>query len=293
MGKKNSNSHKVFDYDGATFEQVKSVAFSGIYEHLPHHRGVGLTTLVRFCNDSSRNLSEKEDILPKFDKLIHAHGICFSGLWRIAEDSPYTGYFAKGAEGLLLARASVAGPKTTQGHRRAFGIAGKVFPTMDAQEKVMPGNFVTVSYLTGTKEKHITDIEMTNNPSIGPGIGANFINRVIFRLMDTRPGYRQLHPLSTLGLHRGDRVHTPDLLMLKLSEGIPQVDRHDFRDELRLVNYPNNKLIYTINVRNFDESEWKRIGTIELTEDAISEGGDKQLHFWIPRDIPSGTADAS
>jgi hypothetical protein len=105
--------------------------------------------------------------------------------------------------------------------------------------------------------------------------------------MDTRPGYRQLFPISTIGLKPGDPVVTPDLMQLKPAAGTPRIDEKDFRDEIRLHRYPDHRLVFDIEVRNFDESEWTRLGSIILTEDVISEGSDKQLHFWIPRDIPN------
>jgi hypothetical protein len=128
---------------------------------------------------------------------------------------------------------------------------------------------------------------MFNYPTIGWGLAANLINRVIFRLMDTRPGYRQLYPISTLGLKPGESPVTPDLMMLKVAEGTPRIDARDFRNEIRLAQYPNRKLVYAIYVRNFDEPAWTRLGVLELTEDVVSEGSDKRLHFWIPRDIPN------
>ena len=277
----------IFEYDGSTFAEVKEVAFSGPYDKLPYHRGLGPSTLLQFLNASARSLADRRDIRPRFDKLIHANGICYTGVWRIDRESPYTGYFAQGSEGLILARLSVAGPKITQGNSRAFGIAGKVFPTLDPNEKVKPGNFVTVNHLSGTKDKYITNAEVTNSPTIGLDPAANVINRIIFRLMDTRPCYRHLHPISTLGVPRGSKVVTPDLMMLRVADGTIKVDAKDFRDELRLRNYPNHTLVYTINVRSFRERDWTQIGTIEFTEDSISEGGDKRLHFWIPQDVPS------
>lgn len=282
----------VFEYDGSTFKEVHDVGFSGAYAELPYHRGLGLSTMVQFFNDSARNMFDKRDIRPHYDKLIHANGVCCTGVWRITEDSPYTGYFAKGSEGLVFARLSVAGANIKRGQRRAFGLAGKVFPTMNPNEMVKPGNFVTVDYLTGIKSEHITDTELTNFPAVGPDLGANFVNRVIFRLMDTRPGYRQLFPISTLGVPPGSKVVTPDLMMLKVAEGTVKVDAEDFRDELRLENYPNHKLVYTINVRTFDEKTWTKLGLIELNEYAICEGCDKRIHFWIPRDIPSPEKDS-
>jgi len=277
----------VFEYDGSTFAEVKEVAFSGPYAELPYYKGVGPTNFLQLLNASARNLQDRRDIRPYYDKLIHQNGICYTGVWRIDAESPYTGYFAKGSTGLILARVSVAGPLVKQGFSRALGMGGKIWPTLDPNEKHKPGNFVVVSLLSGTTDKYVTDILMSNKPDIGIDPIANFINRVIFRLFDTRPGFRQLHPISTLGVPRGEPVVTPDLMLLKVAEGTPKVDAVDFRDELRLSNYPNNTLVYTINVRDFGDTEWKRIGTIELTEDAVSEGGDKRLHFWIPSDVPS------
>jgi hypothetical protein len=275
-------------YDGSTFDEVKAVAFAGRYVTLPKHRGLGPTTFLRFLNDSARNLIDRRDVLPRFDKLIHANGICFTGVWRIDADSPYTGYFAKGSQGLVIARGSVAGPQIYSGQRRAYGIAAKVFPTMDAGEKVQPGNFVTVSKLSGERIRHITDYAPTNAPEIGLDPAANFINRVLFRLMDTRPGWRQLYPVSTLGVPPDGEVSTPDLLMLAVAEGTPKVDARDFRDELRLEHYPGGKLVYTVNVKDFGDRDWRRIGSIEFDDYAIAEGGDKRIHFWIPRDVPAG-----
>ena len=146
---------------------------------------------------------------------------------------------------------------------------------------------MAIDTLTGTKSPHITDTELTNFPQVGTDLGAKFVNLVIFRLMDRRPGYRQLFPISTLGLTPDDPVVTPDLLMLRVADGAVKVDAEDFRDELRLEHYPDHKLVYTINVKNFDEEKWIHLGEIELTDYAVCEGCDKQTHFWIPRDLPT------
>jgi hypothetical protein len=276
-----------FEYRGSTFHEVKQAAFAGPYAELPKHKGVGPGTFLQLCADAARNMYDRRDIRPRYDKLIHSHGVCYSGLWEIDQNSPYTGYFKRGSRGLLIARTSVAAMFTTQGHRRALGIGGKIFPTLDPHEKVWPGNFVTVSTLSGSRARHVLDIDVSNFAFVGADPGANLINRVIFRLVDTRPGYRQLYPVASLGLKPGDPVVTPDLLLLKPKSGTPRVDAKDFRDEIRLKNYPEGRLVYDILVKNFDESQWQRIGSITLTEDTISEGSDKRLHFWIPRDLPN------
>jgi hypothetical protein len=274
------------EYHGTSCNAIKSVLWSDPYASPPYHLGLGPIKLVTFFNHSARNLIDKRDLLPYFDKLIHANGICHYGVWKITEDSPYTGYFANGSCGLLIVRMSVAGLTVNSGTRRSFGIGGKIFPTMDPDEIVYPGNFVTVSHLSGLRTKHIVDIEMSNAPTIGLDPLANFVNRVVFRLMDTRPGFRQLHPISTLGVAPGEPVRTPDLMMLKVADDMPRIDAKDFREELRVRNYPNGKLIYSIFVRNIGEASWNRLGSMEFTEDVVSESGDKRLHFWIPRDVP-------
>jgi hypothetical protein len=282
-----TGTYDLFGYDGSTFAEVKEVAWSGPYDALPNNPTVGLKTFLQFLNGSARNLADKRDIRPWYRKLIHPNGICYAGVWRIDQDSPYTGYFARGSEGLVLARASIAGPQIEAGKRRTLGIAGKVFPTMDPDEKVVPGNFVTVSKLSGERIRHIVDYRPTNKPPIGWAPGANLVNRGIFRLVDTRPGWRQLYPVATLGVVPDGDVRTPDLLMLSVAEGTPRVDERDFREELRLERYPDHKLVYTISVKDFGDADWRRIGSVEFTEYAIAEGGDKRLHFWIPRDVPS------
>jgi hypothetical protein len=280
-------AHNTFDYDGSTFAEVKRVAFSGPYATLPYYKGLGPTTFLQFFNASSRNVADKRDIRPTYNKLIHANGICFSGVWRIDRESPYTGYFARGSEGLLLTRFSVAGPQVRRGQARALGIAGKIWPGLDPERKARPANFVTVTDLGGSADPYITNQAPTNSPRVGLTPAALLINRVIFRMVDTRPGYRLLYPISTLGLPPGAPVVTPDLLQLRVAEGTPKVDADDFRDELRLARYPQGRLVYAINVKSFDDASWQQLGTMELTEDAVSEGQDKRLHFWIPLDIPS------
>ncbi|WP_197489289.1 hypothetical protein [Planctomyces sp. SH-PL14] len=274
-----------FGYFGTTFRKLQSVVWSDAYSRIPYHLALGPFRLITFCNHSARNLIDKRDLLPYFDKLIHANGICHAGTWEITEESPYSGFFAKGSKGLLLARLSVAGLTVSPGTRRAFGIAGKLFPTMDHDEQVYPANFVTVSHLSGDRSNYVIDIPVTNRPTIGLDPLANLINRGIFRLMDRRPGFRQLHPISMLGLGPKDPVSTPTLMMLRAPDSLPRVKAKDFREELRVKNYPNGELIFEILVRESTDKAWNRIGRITFTDDIVSESGDKRLHFWIPRDI--------
>lgn len=274
------------EYRGASFQQIHDVVWSDPYDRLPYYLSLGPLRPITFFNHSARNLVDKRDLLPYFDKLIHANGICHAGVWEITEPTDYTGYFATGSKGLVIARLSVAGLTVSAGTRRAFGVGGKLFPTLDPHEVVFPANFVTVSHLSGLRCKHVLDIESTNQPTVGLDPFSNLINRVIFRLMDRRPGYRQLYPISSLGVPPGQPVRTPDLMMLKAADDMPRVDERDFRDELRVRNYPDGRLVFWIFVRSFTDTRWNRIGSIVFTQDVASESGDKRFHVWIPRDIP-------
>jgi hypothetical protein len=275
------------DYRGTTYRYVKEATWSGPYADLPRHKGLGLDTLPQLFNDAARNMHDKRDIRPYYDKLIHSHGVAYAGLWRIDRESPYTGYFRNGSEGLVIARLSVAGPFVEQGSRRALGIGGKIFPTRNLDECVWPANFVATSGLAGSRAKHVLDSEMTNYLRTGLDPITNLIARGVFRAVDTRPNYRQLYPISTLGVAQGDPVITPDMMMIKVAAGTPRVDAKDFRDEIRLSRYPERQLVFDILVKNFEEPEWTRLGSLVLQEDVVSEGCDKRLHFWIPRDIPN------
>lgn len=277
----------LFDYDGSSFREVRDAAFAGPYDELPYNIGIRPGRIIQLFVDSARNLHDRRDIRPYYDKLIHANGIAMSGTWHIDRETPYTGLLATGAEGLLLIRGSVAGLFTTQGTLRSFGIGGKIFATSDPDERVWPANLLTVDKLSGSLGKHVLDQKPTNAPAVGLDPASNLINRVVFRFVDTRPGYRQLYPLTTYGLAPDQTPVTPDQIRLVVPQSIPRVSKRDFRDELRLENYPDNKLIWEVEVKDFGDPEWTRVGRMELTEYAISEGQDKRLHFWAPRDVPT------
>ncbi|MCB1660275.1 MAG: hypothetical protein KDI39_18785, partial [Pseudomonadales bacterium] len=117
--------------------------------------------------DANRTLNETADYYPRLEKHLHSNGICFSGTWNITQKTPYTGYFKQGAQGLMIARASTALTETERGDPRAFGMAGKLFPTTNPNLKVKTANFFTVDVLAGTQRDHYLDVKMTNEPKTG------------------------------------------------------------------------------------------------------------------------------
>jgi len=284
----------VAETQGSTFGDVWGQVQSDPYVRLPHYR-VTLSSFFHFLTSKlkaagKRTISDRSDLLPRFDKLVHPNGICLAGTWNVTEDSPYTGYFAKGSRGLVIVRASVAMSDTTAGHYRAFGMAGKLYPTTNAKhaEALQTANFFLVDDLAGTKIQHYTETAMTNHPASSTRFDLNFIAIgaaaiKAFGAADSNPMIRQMYEVSELGLAPGVKSHTPDVFTVRAAPA-QSVDEKDFRDELRLANH-DGKLVFNMYVDG-DPTKGrygKKIGYLELTEDAVTDSCDHRLHFHHPK----------
>ena len=289
-------------YEGSSFDQVWDQVASDPYPALPHYT-VTLGSFYGFLVDhllaaSRRTLADHRDLLPYFQKLLHPNGICLAGEWVITEDNPYSGYFRRGSRGLIVARASTALTETERGDLRAFGFAGKIFPTLDPARVVKTANFFTIENLGGTRRDYFLDAENTNdilgvaatiNVARYSGVGAAVITD--FNLADpqldpTLIAVRQLYPISELGETDPDAVRTPTWMMITGAPEVPRVLADDFRDELRLANYPGGLRfdIYVSDVgTRSGPKAWQRIGHIQVSADAVSASCDHRLHFSHPR----------
>jgi hypothetical protein len=284
-------------YRGSTFKEVRDQVFSDPYSTLPDHR-ISLASFYKrlknlILQDSRRRVIEQADIVPYFQKLVHPNGIAMTGTWNITETSPYSGYFRHGAKGLIVVRCSTLLSQTNQGEHRGFGFAGKIFPTMDPNEMVKTGSFVTIDVLAGTLARYYTDVALTNAPAIGFNLelitllGALIGGTAAFILADLNPISRPIYPVAELGLRQGEAVKCPKWMMIRASPGTPHVDRADFRDELDLRNYPSHKLRFDISVAADRlptlERDWRHLGHIELTESVASASCDHRLVFKHPK----------
>lgn len=286
-------------YQGSTFREVWDQVRSDPYAN-PQNR-VTVRSFYGFLRDylleaARRTLRDRRDLLPRFDKLLHPNGICLAGTWEITEPTPYTGYFRQGRRGLFIGRASTALSATRRGEYRAFGLAGKLFPTEDQDQAVPTANFFTIEDLGGTLTPHFLDAENTNDiigitirPSsvfLGPlatAVGKAFL--IADRTAD--PGQtliRQLYPIAEAG-ERGTTTRAPRWMKIVGADDVPRVDRADFRDELRIANYPDG-LRFAIHVADegtrLGDKAWREIGVIEIFEDAVSDSCDHRLHFAHP-----------
>jgi hypothetical protein len=288
-------------YAGSSFSQVWSQVASDPYTQLPRDR-VTLGSFFGFLRNhlyeaSRRTLTTRDDLLPWFRKLVHPTGICLAGTWNITADTPWSGHFKKGTRALFIARASDAFGNTERGHYRAFGFAGKIFPTLDPNAVVETANIFTIEDLGGTLRDHFLDAQNENDIlkiSITPqavwstGIGAAALKAFAAadRTIDpTQPTIRQLYPIAELGEPEPDEAREPRWILITGDAGVPRVDKVDLREELRVANYPRGLrfVIYAADVGVRDGAKaYVPIGHIQITADATSDSCDHRLHFPHP-----------
>ena len=241
--------------------------------------------------DAKRTLDERADILEPFSKLAHPNGICLKGIWEIHSDNPYSGYFKKSSKALIIARASSAMSKTRRGEIRAFGLAGKLFPTMNPTQlnTESTANFFVIDDLGGTDAKHYTDVALTNEPTVTTT--SEVLKNLLYALKvakafanaDSNPNIRQLYEISELGESDRTKIITPKWMKIEAQKG-QTVDAEDFRDELIVEN--NKKIVFDILVTSksiHDKKDWKKIGTITFDASVVSISCDHRLHFHHPR----------
>jgi hypothetical protein len=250
---------------------------------------------------ANRTLSDQADYRPYFQKLVHANGICFKGTWEATAASKYTGYFAQGAKGLFIGRISTATPQTTADKDRAFGFAGKIFPTMDPERATKTANFFTVDELTSRATSRFADTELTNEPALHMEKLDGFLNtatragferlQAIFRDADAPEGIRPTYQIARLGLAPGEKPVAPRWIKVRLARRSinPSARDADFRNELAPARYPNG-LIFEVLASDQtkvaeEEEKWKAIGVINADPAVVSFGCDRRAHFAHPRFI--------
>ena len=237
--------------------------------------------------DAKRTLSERSDIREPFDKLAHPNGICLKGIWKITQTNPYSGYFQKGTQASIIARASSAMSKTKRGEIRAFGFAGKIFPN-EKKNTEYTANFFLIDDLGGTDAAHYTDVVLSNEPQVSTT--SEVLKNLLYALKvakafgdaDAHPNIRQLYEISELGEKVKSRSITPKWMKISAQKG-QTVDAEDFRDEF--IMSKNHKMVFNIFVASKEKNgqkEWHNIGTISFDTAVASMSCDHRLHFHHP-----------
>jgi hypothetical protein len=298
-------------YQGSSFNQVMQVisdkGFSprseieakefSVYkkDQLPQYP-VSYSTLglKELTAASKRTLVERADYFDRIEKMVHANGVCVSGEWNISENSGYSGYFANGSQGLFVGRISVALGNTTSAGRRGFGLAGKIFPTMDPNQKVKTTNFFVVDVLSGTNAQRFLDVSLTNNPplTLSPDIAGVMLKIFpAFRSADSSPTFRPITPISQMGV--SGKPNSPVYLRLSPEAATAKNNQPDFRQEIIEAFRKNNgQLNFNIDVSRTTNDRlaskgWSRIGQIRLNQVDVSYGCDRRLHFNHPKNDKS------
>ena len=280
-------------YQGSRFNDVRAQLLSDPYTTLPYHKvtigsmfKAGMNLLFRA---SEWLLQRDDDLTPPIQKVLNPVSLCLFGKWKITEDTPYTGCFRTGTEHLIIVRCSNQMTTTDRGTRRGFGLAGKIFPTLDPDERVKTANFICIDDLGGTFAEHYTDVALTNDPPTTFNFGMVpflfvILNVIwVFNRVDTSPNYRPLYALSEQGLKPGETAKGPKWIQITTEQGIGKSDAVDFRDELRVANYKDGVLRFVISAADTKVGrkgyQWRRIGVIDLNEGVCSASGDHRIRF--------------
>jgi hypothetical protein len=241
--------------------------------------------------DAKRTIAEQSDIRHPFEKLAHPNGVCMKGTWKINTANPYSGYFKNESEALIIARASSAMSNTKKGENRAFGLAGKIFPTTDAHviNNEPTANFFVIDDLGGTKADYFTDVELTNEPKVSTT--SEVLKYILYGLKvasafneaDKNPGIRQVYEISHLGETNTSTIITPQWMKLEAQEGQTALNATDFRDEFSFET--QEELRFNISVASSEVDgvkQWQTIGVITFNESVVSTSCDHRLHFHHP-----------
>ena len=307
------------NYRGSRYAEVKGAVFANPYQSIwgaagepplpqykTHFRKRQLEHACVRTLDTFADLRWGEDG-KGFRRLIHPNGVCLTGTWKITEANEFSGYFKKGSHGLVIARAST-GRGISRGMLRTFSVVGKIYPTLDEnhEDLIRPANFFMQDTLTGTPIEHVTDVVMTNVPTLRlldniPGIPTTLRLGLVFRDVDEESSVRQLYEIAELDAHPGEATNTPEFMRLTAAEDHPVIDEEDFRDEIlahifdRGSPTPQRTLSFDISVANEGEKvgdlltgqrhvvpRWQRIGRLTFDNGLASYNGDFVLHFHHP-----------
>jgi hypothetical protein len=286
-------------------EQTIRTVFGGLFSHVRPQR---------FQHACERTLDSSADLRwgpdrKGFERLLHPTGVCLTGRWLITEESPYTGYFARGSTALVVARYSVGAGGNKRGRVRSQALVGKLFPTTDPDDPtpLRTANFITQEDIGGTYNTSINAADLTNAPDVtvfrrGPAGTLLIKVAAVFRRVDREPTTRQLYQIAELGKPPDRPTRTPAFMRLKVAPGQPVIPGADLdvRDEVMAHIFdpgdpvPKRTLTYTIEVTDDGKrsgtpfrlrrtfANWRLIGSIVFDNAVVSYNGDAVVHFQHP-----------
>ena len=283
--------------------ELKEAVFAQPYTELPRYKVT--TKLFNFksdkqqhslLDDARRTLLTTKDFLgpERGQKLLQANGICFAGTWHIDTSNQFSGVFKEGSRVPIIARASTTFSGTLQDERRSLGMAVKLIPQDLGDAPTL--NVFSLHSAGGVTKQYMLDLSMDKEPPLGRIQRLRDI-RTALKLkntllkadreagsVDPSATYRSVAALAEHG--ESSSVLSPRWLRFSPATEY-RVDKDDFRDELRVENYPTEKIIYNIEAghhTSHDKSSatWQRIGQLVFNQSITSRACDTQLHFAHP-----------
>jgi hypothetical protein len=321
------------DYRGSRFSDIKAAIFANPYQKvwgdpneppLPYYKTTNRSVYAgslpggqppQFRLASIRALDSAADLRwgedgQGFRRLVRPNGVCVTGIWEITEENPYSGYFQKGKRGLVVARISAGKTFTLRGIRRSFGIALKLYPTLDENHETLlqTANIFLADDLGGTTASHIIEVELTNAPQVtgfnrGNEIPILLKEGIIFELVDRMGAIRQVYPIAELGKASAEQTNAPEFMRLKASAGHLAIDEEDVRNEILAHIFdkgnpqPKRTLGFDISVSDRGKrsgfalfprgqrqtiTNWQTIGKVSFSNGVASYNGDFVIHFRHP-----------
>ena len=147
--------------------------------------------------------------------------------------------FQTSSQGLVIARISAGVTMTLRGIRRSYGIALKLYPTVDDNhdQLLQTANVFLVDDLGGTTASHLIEVELTNAPHVtgfnrGHEIPVLLKEGLVFALVDRMATIRQVYPIAELGQAAHAQTNAPAFLRLQAASGQPVIDEQDVRHEV-------------------------------------------------------------
>lgn len=321
------------DYQGSRYRDVKAAIFANPYQKvwgdpneppLPYYKVTNKSVYAgtlpggqppQFKLASVRALDSAADLRwgedgKGYRRLVRPNGVCVTGEWEITEDNPYSGYFKKGSQGLVIARISTGVSLTLRGIRRSYGIALKLYPTADTNHEnlLQTANVFLADDLGGTTAPHITEVELTNAPNVtgfnrGNEIPVLLKEGLVFELVDRMSSIRQVYPIAELGKALDVKTNSPGYMRLKVSSGHTVIDEEDVRNEILAHIFdkgnpkPQRTLSFDISVSDTGKksgfaffpkgqrqtiTNWQTIGKVNFNNGVASYNGDFVIHFRHP-----------
>jgi len=319
-------------YRGSRFSEVRDAIFANPYQQVWGRAGepplpiydVTLPSAVRgilplgspyfFRQAVARAVDSRADLRwgidrKGFRRIIHPNGICLTGRWEISKETPYSGYFQKDSQALVIARYSTCCTETRRGRERSLSLVGKLFPTTEPNhsELLSTANFFTQQDIGGDRTDYINDAELRNAPNTtswrrGFGVPVLLTEAILFMKIDKQPTQRQLYQIAELGKPEGEATHAPTFLRLLVDPNQPRIsgDSLDFRDEIMAQIFdrgdPIAKRTLKFHIEVTDEgstrgpnffqrrtfTNWTRIGGLTFDNAVASYNGDFVIHFTHP-----------